>query len=1139
MRSRSHRLPVSEPRHDDWVDGSWTVDCICGVTFDDGEEMVDCDECGVWVHTRCVGYVKSEKSFACDKCRSKNSFSGGGGGVRNDSEETEVAEFLVELPTKTLTMDNPNLASASARRPFRLWTDIPMEERVHIQGVPGGETGLFSGIKMSAVFGPELWKCAGYVAKDFNFRYDEFAYLDPSKVEERKEETGYSNGQENSNGADNGAGVLFSFLKVNENKLSSPTMHSVGAVGGGGFHKVVSPTKEKSDGPNLDTECPVDGVMKDSSSVRIVLHAGKRKKEAKHGVSKDHHVKKKVRTVEKEGGLNKRATHDSEAASTFSSDAKHLNFSQDRGSKAARDDTESGKDFPGDRLSDSLGECATNLASNEHSAEAAVRNDVSSEGISRQRSMRNHVPMGSESSSKTNNGLEALKEIHGSHFQSMSVKEEVPGDTLRSCGDTGAGTVSVGIGSPDKEPVPVDIKISGPDAKENQDGKDSDIDEASSHPPNKKLNAELNADDHGHKEGQSIPLDNVKLDNIKVTTQCPHSVDVLPESKVIEACAINSEASDRKVIDATKGLTSGCSRIDKCDESLCNPYQCKREPTGSEGSLEPRKRASGLKHEVADESLKSSSTTKSYSSASYRRKAVVPVAKSTSTSGGIMPKSSDSHMVTSSQNLSTLSKQKELSENSMGTMKNNAFDETVEHERKSSRPKKLVKESSRLNTQSKVSISSKLPHVSDSKKQPSDSKDSGSHSSKVTLVPNVACNNISGESTSPQIDGVPNVQTVCGIPAKVEKHHQSNNTSSRGNVASVISPAASSVPATLSDEELALLLHQELNSSPRVPRISRMRNAGSLPQLACSTATSMLMKRTSSGGTKDQSLSSRRRNKDFSGDVSHGSPDNESKKMERKSSLPDRRRQDSGCSVDPLSRMETDGAHSKSVQSMKKTGGSLSSSDINGQNASLTRPSRTSDDDAQIGGRQINRTLPDLIAEIMSKGTRMTYEELCSAVQPHWPHLRKHNGERYAYSSHFQAVLDCLRNRSEWARLVDRGPKTSTSRKRRKLDTDSLSIESQDEENLVKNSKDVGSKSFESQQEDFPKGKRKTRKRRRLALQGRRVVRRRRRAEVISDDESESFSNSSEESISSEEEIQGGGGTSMVGSEASASSDEV
>ena len=41
----------------------------------------------------------------------------------------------------------------------------------------------------------------------------------------------------------------------------------------------------------------------------------------------------------------------------------------------------------------------------------------------------------------------------------------------------------------------------------------------------------------------------------------------------------------------------------------------------------------------------------------------------------------------------------------------------------------------------------------------------------------------------------------------------------------------------------------------------------------------------------------------------------------------------------------------------------------------------------------------------------------------HWSKLRKHNGERYAYSSHRQAVLDCLRNRSAWSHLIDRGPK--------------------------------------------------------------------------------------------------------------------
>lgn len=102
-----------------------------------------------------------------------------------------------------------------------------------------------------------------------------------------------------------------------------------------------------------------------------------------------------------------------------------------------------------------------------------------------------------------------------------------------------------------------------------------------------------------------------------------------------------------------------------------------------------------------------------------------------------------------------------------------------------------------------------------------------------------------------------------------------------------------------------------------------------------------------------------------------------------------------------------------------------------------------------------------------------------------------------------------------------------------------MSIDSEDnEDQIVKNSKDAGSKSVDSHQEDFPKGKRKARKRRRLALQGRGIVRRRRRADVVSDDESESFSYSSEDSMSSEDEIQGGG-TSVVGSEVSASSDEA
>ncbi|KAI3453301.1 hypothetical protein Pfo_009964 [Paulownia fortunei] len=1093
MKSRSHRLPISEPHHDDWVDGSWTVDCICGVNFDDGEEMVDCDECGVWVHTRCSRYVKSEKSFACDKCKSKNSGSGGGGGggVRNDSEETEVAEFLVELPTKTLRMDNPNPASVSSRRPFRLWTDIPMEERVHVQGVPGGEPGLFSGIDMPSVFGPELWKCAGYVPKKFNFRYTEFPCLGHGKVEEKKEmemEMDKTSGEENATQADNGAGVLFSLLKDNENTLPTPVVDSVGVespVEGGGCHEVVSPRqKKKLDGENLDFACPEDSIKKENRSVPIVLHSGKRKKE-ELGMLKDQKVKKKVKTIEKEEDVKKRAAHASKAvASTFSSDTKPLEFSQDRGSKAVSDDIQCGKDVLCGQPSDGLGECATNLASNEHGLETTLRNDVSSDEISRGGNRGDHVPVGSENFSKFNNGVESLEELNGS--RSTPIKEEVPGDTLQRCEDDGGGTGSAEIGLLDKEPVAVDLRIAGPDAKESQHGQDSDIDEANSR-PNKKLKGELDADDHGHRHVESLPLNDLKMEKTKATTQYSESsVNVFSEEgKVIETSIISSEPSDPKVLDASRSLTVGCSRTDKSDESPGNLYQSKREPTGSEGSMGARKRSSGLKHssEVAGELLKSNGTARSHSTASYQRKAVVSVGKSTSTPGGILPKSSDNRTAATAQSPSVVSRQKEMSESSLGTLKDNASADTVEHEEKCGRLKKLVKEPSRPSSLSKISESTKLSYNSDSKRPSSDSKDSSIHSSsKVPLVPNVASNRISAECASPpQIEGASNVQNkaaASAVPGKGEKFYQSgSHPSSRGNVASMTAPASSNVPATLSDEELALLLHQELNSSPRVPRVPRMRHAGSLPQLTCPSATSMLMKRTSSGGGKDHSVASRRRTKDFSGEGSHGSleVDNEAKKMERKPSSPDNRRRDSAYSVDLLSRREADGSLIKSVQSTKKTNvsSSLSSSnDANGHNLSSSRPSsrNASDDDPRVVGRLTNRTLPGLIAEIMSEGKRMTYEELCNAVLPHWPHLRKHNGERYAYSSHSQAVLDCLRNRSEWARLVDRGPKTSTSRKRRKLDADSLSVESEDnEENGVKNAKDAGSKSFESHQEDFPK----------------------------------------------------------------------
>ncbi|KAG8382574.1 hypothetical protein BUALT_Bualt05G0091800 [Buddleja alternifolia] len=1130
MKNRSHRFPLSEPRHDDWVDGSWTVDCICGVNFDDGEEMVDCDECGVWVHTRCARYVKSEKSYACDKCKSKNSVG------RNDSEETEVAEFLVELPTKTLRMDNPNPSTVSSGGLCRLWSGVPMEERVHVQGVPGGEPGYFSGIKMSSVFGPELWKCTGYVPKKFNFRYTEFPSLSDGEVERRKEEEmDRKSGEENANQADNGAGVLFSLLTENKNTLPTPVVDSFvmkSPVESGTCNEVVSPRQKKKGGrENLDSECPEDSVKKESTSVKpTMLHFGKRKKE-ELGMSKDQSAKKKVRTSEKEGDVENQAAHASKAASTFSNDAKQLEPSQDRGAKTANDDIICGKD--------NLGECATNLASDERDPEVTLRNDASNDEISKERNRGDKVIGRSENFSSTNNVMVSLTEVNCSH--STPAKEKVHIHTLQSRGDIGEVNGSVGIGSHDKNHLAVKVGSASPDGKESENGQESDIEETNSR-PNVKLKAEVDVDDNGGHYTRCLPVTDVNLDTTKVMTHHPEpSNHLFEEGKVIEPSLISFEPIDHKLHDGSRSPTVASCRIEKSDDSPAITYLSKREPSGSEGSLGARKRSSGLKpgSEVSEE-LHKSGTVASHPIASYQRKVVVSVGKSASTAGVILSKSS--HRIgATAQKPPTDNRQNELSESSTGAIRDGTCSDIVKEEEKSGRPKKLVKEPSRMNSLPKTSQTTKLLHTSDSMRVSSDSKNS--------MVPNGAATPVSGEcvSSPPQIEGALHAQNkaaASAVPGKGEKSYQSGSQpSSRGHM---MASTSSNVPATLSDEELALLLHQELNSSPRVPRVPRMRHAGSLPQLTCPTATSMLMKRTSTGGAKDHGVASRRRTKDCSREGLHGSLeiDNEVKKTERKPSSPDNRKRDSGCNLDPLSRREADGGSVKAVHyKTTNVSRSLSSGDDNGHNVSSTRPSsrNTSDDNPRAVGRLTNRTLPGLIAEIMSEGKRMTYEELCNAVLPHWPHLRKHNGERYAYSSHSQAVLDCLRNRSEWARLVDRGPKTSGSRKRRKVDGDCESIESEDnEDKRVKKAKDVG---CSPRHEDFPKGKRKARKRRRLALQGRGVVRRRRRADVVSDDESESFSNSSEEeeedSMSSEEETQVEGTSITVGNEASASSDEL
>ncbi|XP_048319764.2 uncharacterized protein LOC107403796 isoform X1 [Ziziphus jujuba] len=1137
MKGRSHhRLQNSDPP-DDWVNGSWTVDCVCGVNFDDGEEMVNCDECGVWVHTRCSRYVKGDDIFVCDKCKSKNN--------RNNSEETEVAQLLVELPTKTMRMESAYASSGPPRRPFRLWTDIPIEERVHIQGIPGGDPALFGGLP--SVFTPELWKCTGYVPTKFNFQYREFPCWDDKENDSRKDE-------ENENPVDKGAGVLFSLSK--ESVLATPVAALVSLRGaydeGACDRKVSLKGIKKWESDDLDVRGAQNGVKKERTLLRsVVVHSGKRKKED-IGTSKDRTSRKKARPAEKEADAKKRSAHSSRTVLTPSSDAKQLEFYEDRGLKFSKTEIQSMKNknlrdaVVREPLSDGCPAACDNAK--KHTSEVP-RHDFNMATGQNEEKVDNQHPAVLGSSPKTDDAVATSAE-HGD-AGNIHVKEEEDKMEINKLDDSSKGPDRIAV----KPPLD-DMASIAPEVKDNQIQESSGDKSLSSEKLDFEVKTECDGNSRPLLNFQSSPYGDAKDPGIA----SDHMSEI---SKLNDTTVSSSQSSDHKAQDIDRSLEAvGDSRRDNADELSSNPCQQKQELEGPENSLSVQKSSSEQRHtfEFPEEHSKPGGIISNLPAVPSQRKLGASVGKSSSTSSTILiAKSSTSSKSADALNSNSIAKQQVIPECNVSSRKDHpSYD--VRDEARDDMPRKIVKEhpKSFTNSAPKPSHSGRT-HDSASKQTTSESKDSGPFlSSKTSSAPTTAVTSGSSEPAGSlhHQKGVHlhNKNSASNTLQKAEKMNQTSSQPSskinQNHPSSMCPPAPSSSPATLSDEELALLLHQELNSSPRVPRVPRVRHAGSLPQLASPSATSMLIKRTSSSGGKDHGLVTRRKNKDAPKDGFRNSRelDDEAKRIDRVTISHDQRRQDIAYTGDTCSKGEDDGS-ATAAQSSKKnipstsagtaTSCPSSSTEANDQNLSSIRssPRNTSDDDTGTLAGPVHRTLPGLINEIMSKGRRMTYEELCNAVLPHWHNLRKHNGERYAYTSHSQAVLDCLRNRHEWARLVDRGPKTNSSRKRRKLDAEELE---DNEYGKGKTVNQVESKSLESQREDFPKGKRKARKRRRLALQGRGIkdIRKRRKADMLSDDEIGTSSNSSEESMSSEDEVQGGGAC-PVGSETSASSDEA
>ncbi|KAK1436099.1 hypothetical protein QVD17_01874 [Tagetes erecta] len=1012
MKSRSHRLPAVSNAQDDWGDESWVVDCVCGVDFDDGEEMVDCDECGVWVHTRCSRYVKSEKLFACDKCKSKK--------LRKESEETEVAQLLVELPTKTLRMENPYSIGFPSQSAFQVCSEVPLEEKVHVQGIPGGDPALFNGV--SSVFTPQLWKCTGYVPKKFNYQYREFPCWD-----NKKDGDDGNNKEKVEKHASIGADALFSLSKENGGKK---------AQGNNGLDALdmgpPSSDMKKQEVENSDGRRQQSGVRRERSSMKsTVIHTGEGKKDGSK-TFKDQNRKKNLKSMEKDE--QKRIAHASDSVPTTSSDAKQSESS--------------GNIFKTDMRSyeheNTRAEVQTNHKSdgsldNNNPLEIASFDDSrinpSKEAKQMEENDGNQVALNVEISNQTENGM-ASSLIHN-HMESSTIKHEAGHEAVDDVSNNGRTySRSNGTRSNKSNLEKVDPALS------------------SEHAATVEIKSiEINQPSNTNNPQNASTID-LKLDNSKKEDD---SVSASVEAKN-EAIAVSPKVHN---VDKTP-LRHNDS---KGDEPPCVSTQPKGQVKGSENPIRISSEGQSKSHKL---------TVVKSSAGKFSSKPSVPD-KAKYSSTDVRHSSSKQKIVSEIS-----SKSKKVNSTSSESPKNG--DNTCEN------PKKLVRDIPKSSSTSflKSSHSSKSSsHAIVSKKNSSDLKDSSADSA----------NSSRSESGAHEQN-----KSTSELSVKGEKMSQMNRQPAPKNHP----PLSASSAAALSDEELALLLHQELNSSPRVPRVPRMRQAGSLPQLASSTpTTSTLMKRTSTSGGKDNGLVSRKKNKDLSNSGSSNS-------------------------------REFDGArkitNSRRQQEPVKNGSAktVSSGPSSSNEANENTHQNASDDET---GVPAHRTLPGLIADIMSKGKRMTYEELCNAVLPHWPNLRKHNGERYAYSSHSQAVLDCLRNRSEWSRLVDRGPKTNAGRKRRKSDADVANPESEDEYSTDRNTKDIDSN-------DLPKGKQKTRKRRRLALQGRGIkdVRRRRKVDVVSDD-NDSSSDSSEDSAYSDEEMHDG--RTSGPNEASASSDET
>ncbi|RWR86513.1 zinc finger protein [Cinnamomum micranthum f. kanehirae] len=1126
-----HRFPVVSDCPDDWGGGSWTVDCICGVTFDDGAEMVNCDECSVWVHTRCSRFVRGEESFACHKCKSRKA-------PGDSSKETEVAQLLVDLPTKTIQMDG-RLASVQRPPPRppcplfkRLW--IPMEERVHAHGVPGGDPALFHG--MSSVFSPELWKCAGYVPKKFNFQYKEFPWQEDGEkdVEKQRVNAKRDDEEDKENAVDRGADVLFSLSK--ETIRFAPSMGAVGGLRGyddGRRGETKSPLKEMKrrdwEKGGLNSGCVQTCVNREKNQIQPVgLPSGKWKTK-ELGISKERSGKKKSRSADKEVDGKKIVV------SAPAPDAHRLNILEHGGFKVGNSTDYQDTKSKDDREAEPNYECHLEAPFNgskpkptlftEATAEifcdGAYKRNFSPEPLVKVENIDHQAPIRNGISPRADASGTSLTETKG--IGKVSIKDEdlrsaVEGlnhlrDESYIMADLNKGSSSVSVDSQKSKPPDVDQRSATQDVNEicTLPGSNGAVSMSFVHTNgrskieacdgDKKRDPELL---HSVGDGTPVLVSNSLQHFARFNGEISKNLQVhdMPAANFLSGEHSSTDAE--RVLDLmschdtiAEGTISTSDKLHHCEQEYASPL------TGAEGCLKPRQGGKCIEKPLKLEARNPSPP------APGLRKLVVGIGKSASSTlvfskPSISGNSKSMRTVLSPEAIKPNHSSKPHVKIKLSTAhkKDNVAISVPSDVSKQEVPEP-VKDcpKSPANCGLKQPHASRTYHSSTSKHSMPDAKvQQMPCSSKESIAQNVAkflgtvdCSSLSQTQITSQN------KLASSSNQKNEKINQSSfqQSSKEFNHSSSVHPpppAPVHASATLSDEKFALLLHQELNSSPRVPRAARIRH--NLPQLSSPKATSMLVKCTHSSGGKDPISVSRRKNKEVCKDNSRNLPElaDGSKKASRFSSSPDQKQQASVFTTDGLIKRDSCNRSPDAVASTKKNvplksstlSGYSSSMEANDQTLSFIRSSSRDISDDDVGGVSGSTyTLPGLIDKIMSKDKRMTYEDLCAAVLPYWHNLRKHNEECYAHSSHSQAVLDCLRNRNEWAELIDRGPKTSSSSKRRMSDADTSTFDSEKEDAKDRPINQIEGISIEPHREESPKGRRKARKRRRLQLRNR------------------------------------------------------